>query len=437
MNLNELIDLNVLIVEDSVTQIMLLKESLESNKLKTVLAKDGVEALEQLKIQLPDVIISDIEMPRMNGYELCQKVKSMPEYKQIPFILLTSLTNPLDVIKSVECGADSFLTKPCDINFLLATILEVIENKKLRKELPEEKQNAFIFNGQRHTLQVNPIQVTDLLLSTYLNALQKNSELESAYKKLNSIYEEIKKKNEELKQLNEVKNQFLGMAAHDLRNPLGVIKGFCSILYSKLYGEIDEKSIKMIENIEHSSTFMLQLINELLDISVIESGTVSLRISEVNLDDVIKECLYLFKELAEKKKITLVYHSDNLCPIIQCDQNKIFQVLSNLITNAIKFSNAGSNVEIFLDSKEQEVILSVKDHGIGIPENAQAGLFQPFTKASVSGTAGEKCTGLGLAIAHKIVQEHKGKIWFESKQGKGTTFHVSLPVSVEALATKV
>src|SRR5690606_29359807 len=128
----------------------------------------------------------------------------------IPVILLTSLTDPMDVIKGIACGADSFLTKPCDITFLLSTIKDVVKNKKAVEVGSASQKLAFFFNGNHHVLHIDHVQITNLLLSTYLNAVQKNSELEESYHKLNSAYEEIKKKNDQLQSLNEQKNRFLG-----------------------------------------------------------------------------------------------------------------------------------------------------------------------------------------------------------------------------------
>lgn len=421
-------NVNVLVVEDSTTQAMLLKETLEAHHLIVNLAQDGKEALEQMKKNAPNIVISDIEMPNLNGYDLCRHIKTDPAFKGIPVILLTNLTDAMDVIKGIECGADSFITKPFEINFLLSTIQDVLQNKKLHNELPPGKQLEFFFGGQRHMLQVNQVQITDLLLSTYSNAIQKNSELEQAYRKLNRLYEEIERKNKELNNLNQQKNQLLGMAAHDLRNPLSIILGYSDLLQSHLKGKIESELLRMLDRIKNSSSFMLQLINDLLDISIIESGTVNLHLSQANLSELIEENIVFLREIAEKKNIKLSFLSNKLLPPILCDANKISQIIHNLVGNAIKFSKPGDTVQISLEPSEKYIIMAVKDHGMGIPPESKERLFQPFSKVSAIGTAGEKGTGLGLAIAHKIVAEHKGKIWVESQVNKETTFFVSLPL---------
>lgn len=424
--------LNILLVEDSLTQALLLQKFLEDHHMSVRIAKDGVEGLEKMKEQLPDIVISDIEMPRMDGYEFCKNVKADSNFRNVPIIILTNLSDPMDVIRGIECGCDSFLTKPCEINILLSTIHDAKENTKLHASDIAKKKVEFFFNGKRYNLQINPEQITGLLLSTYSNAIQKNLELERAYHKLNLIHEELQKINEQLQNLNEQKNQFLGMAAHDLRNPLSIISGYSDILISTLGNKVDEKAMKIINRIKSSSSMMLQLINDLLDISIIESGTVSLHLAPVDLPSLIQENLVFLTELAEKKNIHLKFSCPEAMPKINCDANKFTQILNNLVTNAIKFSTAGNSVEISLTSSGQEVVLIVKDFGTGLSPEARERLFQPFSKASSTGTAGEKGTGLGLAIVYKIVQAHQGKIWVESEIGKGSTFYIAFPLRTDS-----
>ena len=423
----DLTDLKVLIVEDSPTQALMLQESLQEKKLKTVTAKDGVEGLALMRQESPQIVVSDIEMPRKNGFEFCREAKNDPKLKDTPVIMLTNLSDPMDLIKGLQSGADGFLTKPCPIDLLLATISDTLENKKLHSGTTKNKI-SFIFRGKHYQLEADQSQIVDLLLSTYSNALQKNLELEQAYRQLNMSYQEIEQKNEELKKLNEQKNQFLGMAAHDLRNPLSVIQGFSSLLEDKFSATEDKESIKMLERIQKSSTFMINLINDLLDISSIESGKVHLNLQDVNLTSLIEEHISFMKGIAQKKEISLVFKAGSIRSVV-CDPEKILQVVNNLITNAIKFSKPQTTVEVTLESKGSDIVITVKDQGVGIPAQERDRLFQPFSKTSVKSTAGEASTGLGLAIAKKIMTEHKGKIWVESEVGKGSTFSVSLPAT--------
>lgn len=424
---NSLENLNVLYIEDSPTQAIMLKDTLEQNRMHVQLAKDGVEGLEQLNQSQPSVIISDIEMPRMNGYDFCKYVKTDDAYKDIPVILLTNLTDVLDVIKGIECGADSFLTKPCETSLLLTTLQNAVKNKSVQNQISKGKLE-FFFDGKSHALEIDQVQITKLLLSIYSNAIQKNLELEQAYRKLNRIYEELEKNNKTLKALNEQKNQFLGMAAHDLRNPLTVISGFSNYLLNINKDNMDENKVhQMVAHIYSSSNFMLQLIDDLLDFSIIESGVLSLHSVETDLVELIKKNMVFFESLAQKKNIEVVFNDPSNFPKVKCDPNKILQVINNVVTNAIKFSHPQSMIKITLSHSDTEATISIEDHGIGMSPESVKNLFQPFSKMKTLGTEGEKGAGLGLAIAYKIVTEHKGKIWVQSEVNKGTTFFISLP----------
>jgi len=414
---------HVLILEDSTTQALSLKETLEKNQFIVHISKNGVEGLEKIKDKLPDIIISDIGMPEMDGYEFCKQIRSYEEYNAIPVILLTSLTNPLDVIKGINCGADGFLAKPCDSDILITTIQNTVKNVQLKNKYPRESLTLF-FGDQAHSLTINQIQVIELLLSTYSGAIQKNKELEKAYR-------ELEEKNKKLRELDEKKNYLLGIAAHDLKNPLAVISALSSFLLHHSKIPVDaKKSHEMIKRIDDSSTFMLEVIDDILDFAAIESGTLILHLSEVNLPELIQKDMLFFESLAEVKGVSLEFNYKKPIPLIRCDPNKISQVINNLIINGSKFSHPKGVLELSLESSEHEITISIKDSGVGMSEEALLQLFQPFSETRTKGTVGEKGTGLGLFIARKIVQAHHGKIWAESQLDKGSVFHVSLPLNV-------
>lgn len=421
-------EMTILIAEDSRTQAMLLQEILEERGPQVITTSNGEEALEAIRRYPPTIVISDIEMPKMNGYDLCRYIKSTPTYKDIPVILLTALSDPLDVIKGIQCGADYFLTKPCKNDTLFTYMEDALDNRKLLVDRKSADQSDFYFRGQRYRLPPSSLQITDLLLSTYSSAIQKNQELEQAHHELNIAHRELQKRNEELSHLNDTKNQLLGMAAHDLRNPLGIILGYTNLLISSLSSKIDEKAMLKLEHIKKSSSFMLNLINDLLDISAIESGKVHLNLSQQNLIQLMDNLINLNQMFFEKKQIRLQFKHDADIPDIICDPQKIEQVITNLLTNALKFSKSETDVEVSLARQGQEMIISVKDQGIGIPASEIPKLFQTFSRTSAKTTGGEPSTGLGLAIAKKIISEHQGKIWVESEVGKGSTFHFSLPI---------
>lgn len=239
---------------------------------------------------------------------------------------------------------------------------------------------------------------------------------------------ELAKKNRELDELNKLKNQFLGIAAHDLRNPLGVIMGFSEFLFEEGDKLTKADQNQMLKSIMESSEFMLRLLNELLDISAIESGNLTLELVPCDLVKLVRKNVELNKVIAQKKNISIHFnHADHL-PEILLDKGKIEQVLNNLISNAVKFSPPGKDVTVSIYKSDSDLTVAIADQGQGIPEAEQEKLFKPFQKTSVRSTAGEKSTGLGLTIVRNLILGHKGNIWVESKVGEGSTFFFSLPV---------
>jgi signal transduction histidine kinase/CheY-like chemotaxis protein len=234
---------------------------------------------------------------------------------------------------------------------------------------------------------------------------------------------------EEANRQNERKNQFLGMAAHDLRNPLSVILGYGQLLQIGAVGILEEEQLEYLNQIHSSGQFILHLVNELLDIAKIESGHLVLELKQTHLVPTITKAISLNRFLAQSKQIGLNFDYDDNLPEMTVDAPKIQQVLNNLISNAIKYSHPQTQVQIHATLVQNDVFVSVTDEGQGIPESEMDKLFQPFSKTSVQSTAGESSTGLGLLICRQIVEAHNGKIWVESQVGVGSTFYVLLPLA--------
>ena len=248
---------------------------------------------------------------------------------------------------------------------------------------------------------------------------------------------ELKKSNAELTKLNEVKNQFLGMATHDLRNPLTIILTCSDLLLTPTSQPLPvETKTDFIQRIRSNAGFMLNLINDLLDITRIESGKLNLDLRLVNLVALIKHNLDLNSILAKTKQIELLFRYSEPIQQVLVDPMRIEQVLNNLISNAINFSSPNSNIEVTTTTEGNYVKVAVRDNGLGIAEDDMVKLFKPFEKTSVTSASGEKSTGLGLAIAKKIVESHKGRIWVESKQGVATTAYFTIPVASRAELTQ-
>ena len=233
---------------------------------------------------------------------------------------------------------------------------------------------------------------------------------------------ELAKKNAELVQLNREKNHIIGIAAHDLRNPIHAILMLSQFLAEDIH---NDELQEFVAEIQSSSHFMAQLIDDLLDVAKIESGMVELDYTQVDMNAMIRENVERNRLLAARKHVKICLQEEEMPPA-QVDRSKLEQVLNNLITNAVKFTPEGGKVEVRLSDIGSHICLEVQDWGMGIPSDVQSRLFTPFLKGQ-TGTAGEKSTGLGLTIVKRIVEGHGGSIRFESAVGVGTTFYIAIP----------
>ena len=419
---------NILIVEDSPTQTKLLRLILEEYGYTVDAAPNGVKALECVRRRKPDLIITDIVMPEMDGFALCTALKSDPDFNLIPIVLLTSLSDPEDVIKGLQAGADNFLTKPYEDTFLISCIQNVFANLELRKDRSSDSEVEIMFAGKKYFINSNRMQIIDLLLSTYENAVQKNNELHKAHNDLMAAHHQLEHKNIELEKVNEEKTRFLSVAAHDLRNPLTIIYTTADLITEELKEKTSKETIEFLEMIKQSSKFMRDLIEELLDVSVIDSGNLSLYLEPVDIMELIRNNVSLNRVIAGRKQITVEFNPIKDLPVFQLDRKKIEQVMNNLISNAIKYSYPNSLVTIDTTCEQGNLIISVHDTGQGIPPAEMDRLFKPFPRLSVKTTSGESSTGLGLVIVRKIVEAHNGKVWAESRLKVGTTFSISIPI---------
>ncbi len=248
-----------------------------------------------------------------------------------------------------------------------------------------------------------------------------------------NLQREMAKKNAELAKLNELKNRILGVAAHDLRSPLGVILSYAEFLEADAAQTMDERR-EFVTVIKQTSEFMLHMVTDLLDVAAIEGGKLTLDRQPTDLVELTRRNVKLNGVLSERKAIAIELEAPDSIPEIAFDRGKIVQVLNNLISNAVKFSHRGRAVHVSITAADGVATVAVRDQGQGIPEADLSKLFKPFSKTSVRSTAGEQSTGLGLAIVRNIVEGHGGRIWVESEVGRGSTFSFTLPLATASRA---
>ncbi len=271
-------------------------------------------------------------------------------------------------------------------------------------------------NGQIIILGMRDDSEQDFLQN---NLLQINQEL-------NLVTRDLHKKSAQLQALNELKNEFIGVAAHDLRNPAGIIK-VCSQFLLKEAALLDQKPHELLSAINRSSTFMLNLLNELLDLSKIESGKVSLSCQETDYLELIEQSIAMNQIIASQKRISIQLQAPKVIDSVFIDPMKIEQVLNNFLSNAINYSSEGSVITVSFELKDQRLRTTVRDYGQGISKADQAEVFKAFKVALPQSDSTAKSTGLGLYIVKKIVLSHGGKIGLDSEIGQGSTFWFELP----------
>jgi signal transduction histidine kinase len=241
--------------------------------------------------------------------------------------------------------------------------------------------------------------------------------------------EALKRRYVDLEKAHRAKSAFLAGVSHELKTPLHAIIGFARVLRRKSHGPLTPRQEEYLRLILTNGEHLLGLINDILDLSRIESGTMEITLRDVNITSILDECVRSLGALAEKKSLRIQQRRGSAIPAVRADRNKVKQVVFNLLSNAIKFSPSGAviRLETALGEYGDEIRISVSDEGPGIPPEDRERIFEPFIRLDTAGAPDG--TGLGLSIARKLVELHHGRIWVESLPGKGSTFSFTLPVA--------
>lgn len=459
----------ILIVEDSLTQAESLKHLFENQGYKITIATNGDEAINLLEKESPSLIISDIIMQPIDGYELCKRIKKMDKFKDIPIILLTSLTEPLDIIHGVESKADYYFTKPYDEDYLISKVETLLAIPLLQQKYNDEERIKISSIEEKYLLTSDNRQIIKLLLSTYENSVyqnrqllkskielqQLNNQLEDLVKKrteklvieiterkktqkalqkshnhledtVDKRTKQLQKANLKLQELGRLKSMFIASMSHELRTPLNSIIGFTGIILQGMSGEITGDQRKELTMVKNSANHLLALINDVIDVSKIERGKVELFIEDFNLADLMQGAMESFKVAVDEKNIKLSLKMPERL-IIKGDERRTKQVIMNLMSNALKFTDRGE-VEIKVRKEDKRVEVSVTDTGIGIRKENMEKLFKQFSRIYAEGKPITEGTGLGLYLSKKIVNLLGGQLKAESEFGKGSMFTFTFPL---------
>ncbi|MDY7579519.1 response regulator [Herbaspirillum sp. RTI4] len=481
--------ISVLIVEDSSIQALMLKRTLAVEGYQVLLAKNGREGLEIAHSKKPDIIISDINMPNMNGFELCSQLKHDAGLKDIPVILLTSLTDPTDVIRGLECRADNFLTKPYDAHDLLLRIKYMLLSSNIRVDEEDKGGVPVFFSGAKYYIDSDKKHILSLLLSIYETAVQNNnkllemqetirlanerleqtiaertSELSAEVASHKEAEQKIFKLNMELEQrveertaqlqlsyadlenardvaekATQAKSEFLASMSHEIRTPMNAIIGLSHLAQKT---KLNDKQRDYVTKIQGAGNHLLGIINDILDFSKIEAGKLDIELIDFSLEKVLDNVANLINDKAAAKGLELVFDVDKALPrYLIGDPTRLAQTLINYANNAVKFTEQGE-VKVIVRLKEHTnddvfVYFAVQDTGIGLTPEQINKLFQSFQQADSGTTRKYGGTGLGLVIAKKLAQLMNGDVGVESEPGKGSTFwftaHLGIAKNVGAL----
>jgi len=362
---------DILIVDDVPANLKVLADILKSEGYKVRPVPNGTMALQVALKEKPDLILLDIMMPDMDGYEVCRRLKESDMLKDIPVIFISALNDTKDIVKALQCGGVDFITKP--------------------------------FQAEEISARVN----------THLKLHQQSV----------MLLEQSK----ELLQLNASKDKFLSIIAHDLRGPLGGFMGLSEMIADESQLLSPDKKQDMIRILSDSARNIYNLLENLLEWSKMQQGHTAFNPQITELKRLVTDCTKLLFDVSRKKDINITVDVDNDQKVF-ADFNMFQSVIRNLVSNAIKFTPKGGRVIISADLTENKtLVISVKDTGIGMNGEMVDNLFCLSVNNSRPGTEGENSTGLGLLLCKEFVERHGGEIWVESEEGNGSRFSFTIP----------
>jgi len=456
----------ILIAEDSATQAQRLQHILEQHGYPVTGAANGRLALEAAQRNKPALIISDVIMPEMNGYELCRRVKTDARMADVPVILVTTLSDPHDVIRGLECGADNFILKPYDADQLLRRVQFVLVNSQMRRSEQSDMGLEIVFSGQKHFITADRLQILNLLLSTYEAAIHRNKELSSTRDTLRQTNEELQQltqeledrvlvRTRELEHSNEALRQAqqaliqqerlsaLGQMAsgiaHDINNAISPISLYTESLLER-ETHLSAGGRDRLVTIQRAIDDVAQTVARMREFY--RPREPELKLMDVELNALVQQVIDLtrarWSDQPQRRGIMIEMQTKLApdLPDIRGADNEIRDALTNLIFNAVDAMPEGGVIQVCTSvltsstgsgTPGSHVRLEVRDTGIGMDEETRQRCLEPFFT-----TKGNRGTGLGLAMVYGMAQRHGAALEIDSKPGDGTTMRLLFPVSVAA-----
>lgn len=367
-------DYKILIVDDVVSNVLLLKILLTNEKFQVCTANCGNMCIEQAKAEKPDLILLDVMMPDISGFDTAVILKKDPETKDIPIIFLTALNNPSDLVHGFQVGASDFLTKPFNKEELVIRVMHQITVVAAKRII--EKQNRD-------------------LTATISN-----------------------------------RDKMYSVIAHDLRSPMASIRMVLNLVVSAMSPDIVGPELyELLDKANRESEEVHDLLDNLLKWTKSQTGRLNVVLQDLDLNDIIPGVVDIFEMIAQTKKIKLSFQGTDAPLMVRADNDMLKTVVRNFMSNAIKFSPEESSIEITMKPEGDFAKISIRDHGVGIAADRIDTIFHKGE--TTYGTGGEEGSGLGLQLCQDFARKNGGDVMVESVEGQGSTFSVMVPLKKE------
>jgi signal transduction histidine kinase len=401
-------------VEDDPSSALLVRRILEAEGFEVVLASDGISALRTAPKVEPDLVLMDINISGLDGYEVTTRLRSLPRTQQVPIVAVTAAALKGDRERALIAGCDGYISKPIDVDQFPDQVKEYLDGHKERIESTEEKSEYLVEYSQRLVERLE----------------EKMHELQAAHN--------------ELQQVEKMKSDFVILAGHELRTPLTVIYGYSQLLLANpdIPGSVDEEGspLHLIDKTAKAVKRMGQVVEDILNVSLIDADRLDLAMAPVFLSSLIQSVVYDVQKAGRNRALTFEIDGlDDLPPILG-DGQRLQQALWNVVTNAVKYTPDGGLISIQGREVDHTIHLEIRDTGIGIDPEDQERIFDRFcvledtmlhrsSKTAFKGGG----LGLGLTVSRGIIEAHGGKIWAESEERDeqalpGSAFHILLPI---------
>jgi signal transduction histidine kinase len=418
---------DILVVDDTPEQLRLLSKILEAQGYKVRKAINGERALQAVEALHPDLILLDVMMPDMQGYEVCCILKESPETRNIPVIFVSALDDIYDKVLGFNVGAVDYITKPYQIQEVVLRVRTHLNLRKLQNKLQLEI-------GERKAAQ-EALEELNQELENKVD--QRTMELQISNMHLLKLQAELRKSLTVEQELNQLKDEFLQNISHELLTPLNGMIGFLDIVLDELCDNREEE-LDLLQKAKKSSLQLQRIIRDILDFSSLRKGETEIEIESVDLHSCLEDAIALWLPQLEQKNLKLIRKYSEISIEVKADYDKLKQVFEHLLENGIKFTDSGSiTIKTFtqgeIESQEslesQKAIIMFQDTGIGIAQDDQHKLFQEFVMIDGSSTRRQGGNGLGLVVSQKFIELMGGSLSLISAgKSLGTTVSVSLPL---------